>query len=84
MKGIIHIKNGNRYTENGWIRVNVHGTSEEIGYAHGVLLADELKKVVRNLDFVCMNSYGYSSNDLANIFYDIFEPRVEGRLSRFN
>ena len=76
MKGIIHIKNGNRYTENGWIRVNVHGSSEEIGYAHGVLLADELKKVVRNLDFVCMNSYGYSSDDLANIFYDIFEPRV--------
>ena len=48
-----------------------------MGGAQGLLLSDQLEKVVQNLDFVCMNSYGYSSTDLANIFYDIFEPRVK-------
>ena len=79
MKGIIHIKNGKIFK---WVDTSkCHGTSEEIGYAHGVLLADELKKVVE-INFYVRN-YGYSSNDLANIFYDIFEPRVKAGY-RFN
>ena len=77
MKGIIHIKNGNKYEENGWTRVNVKGSPSEIGFAHGVLLADNIKRVMKNVDFVCKNDYGYTSKDLADIFYDVFEPRIK-------
>ena len=42
MKDIVRIKNGYKYTENGWTRINVKGTPYEIGYAHGYLMSKEL------------------------------------------
>ena len=77
MKGIVHIKNGTRYTENGWIRVNVKGSPTEIGRAHGELLAKEIDDCLRNAAFVSMNSYGYKFDRLAAVFFDVFSPRVK-------
>ena len=58
-------------------KVNVKGSPSEIGFAHGVLLANNIKRVMKNVDFVCKNDYGYTSKDLADIFYDVFEPRIK-------
>jgi hypothetical protein len=77
MKKITHIPNGSRYEENGWIRASVRGTPHQIGLAHGELLAKEIAAALVNMDFVAMDSYGYKATDLANVFYDIFTPRIQ-------
>tara|TARA_B100000902_G_C27321085_1_gene924521 strand:+ start:5130 stop:6581 length:1452 start_codon:yes stop_codon:yes gene_type:complete len=77
MKGIVHIKNGTKYTENGWIRVNVKGSPSEMGFAHGQLLSKEIAECLRNAAFVCMNSYGYKFDKLAAVFFDVFSPRIK-------
>ena len=43
MQNYKQIKNGVKFTENGWIRINTKGSPYEIGYTHGYLLTDELK-----------------------------------------
>lgn len=77
MKGSIHIKNGNRFSENGWIRINVKGTPYEIGFAHGYLLANELREIMNMLSFLTPNSYGVTLEILSNVIYDIHSPVVK-------
>ena len=79
MKNIIHIRNGTRFIENGWIRINVKGTPREIGFAHGYLVAEELKEIVNMLIFSVPNSYGVSLELLSNVIYDIHSPVVKER-----
>lgn len=73
----LHIKNGNRFTENGWLRVNVKGTPYEIGFAHGYLLSSELREIMTMLSFLTPNSYGITLEILSNVIYDIHSPIVK-------
>jgi hypothetical protein len=52
------IKNGLSYEKNGWLYVSVKGNPKERGYAYGYLIADEMKKVNKMLEFVIYNDYG--------------------------
>ena len=53
-----HIKNGLSYEKNGWLYISVRGDPKERGYAYGYLVADEMKKVLKMLDFIIYNDYG--------------------------
>jgi hypothetical protein len=53
-----HIKNGLSYEKNGWLYISVKGEPKERGYAYGYLVADEMKKVLKMLDFIIYNDYG--------------------------
>jgi hypothetical protein len=79
MQNYKQIKNGVKFTENGWIRINTKGSPYEIGYTHGYLLTDELKEVVRMLKFVTPNECGYSFELLRDIIYDLLSPIVQKR-----
>lgn len=79
MQNYKHISNGQRYTENGWIRLNIKGTPYEIGYSHGYLLAEELKEVMRILKFITPNECGYSLKILRSVFFDLLSPLVKER-----
>ena len=70
------IRNGSRYTENGWDRINVKGTPYEIGFAHGFLVSKELEEIIRTLSFTVPNTYGYSLDILSNVIYDIQSETV--------
>ena len=37
---------------NGWIRVEIYGNAEERGFAHGYLLAQEIKSLRDDFDFI--------------------------------
>ena len=52
------IKNGLSYEKNGWLYVSVKGDPKERGYAYGYLIADEMKKVKKMIEFVVFNDYG--------------------------
>lgn len=73
------VKNGSRYEENGWIRINVKGTPREIGYAHGVLLSNEITSVVRTLDYVVLEETGIPMKAMANILFRLYGDRVRTR-----
>lgn len=79
MQNYKQITNGQRFTENGWIRVNVNGSPYEIGYSHGYLLAEQLKEVIRILKFLTLNECGYSLNILRSVFFDLLSPVVKER-----
>lgn len=81
MQNYKHITKGQRFTENGWVRVNVKGTPYEIGYSHGYLLAKEIKEVIRILKFTIPNECGYSLNILRSVFFDLLSPLVKERYS---
>jgi hypothetical protein len=54
------IKNGICYDQDGWIYISVKGSPKERGYAHGKCVADEMKKILEMLKFVCYEDYGRS------------------------
>ena len=71
------IKNGSRYTENGWIRMTIKGNPYDMGYANGYLLAAELKEIFRILDFVSMNDFGLPRSFFTDVFPTLFRHQVQ-------
>ena len=53
------LKNGISYDLNGWKYISVRGSPRERGYAHGIFVAEQFKKVQEMLIFVCDFDYGY-------------------------
>lgn len=51
-------KNGICYEMNGWLYVSIKGTPKERGYAYGYLIADEMKKVKKILEFSIYHDFG--------------------------
>jgi len=73
----MRIKNGIRYEKNGWIYVSIKGNARERGYAHGCLLAKEIKDVFKMLDFNFMNSFGYSREFFSDVIGELFGPQIK-------
>ena len=73
------IRNGSRFNENGWVRINVRGAPRDIGFAHGYLVAEELREIVTMLKFYTQNVYGATLEMLSNVIYDIHSEVVKVR-----
>jgi hypothetical protein len=70
------IKNGLRYEKNGWIYLSVKGNPSALGYAHGYLVAKEIKEIFRMLDFSIYNDYGYKREMFSEIVGGIWGPMI--------
>lgn len=75
----IIIKNGSRYDENGWIRIDVSGTSKEMGYAHGSLLSKEIDAVMKSLEYIVLEDTGIPLKIMADILIQLYGTRIEER-----
>lgn len=73
------VRNGARYEENGWIRINVSGSPIEMGYAHGTLLSKEIDSVIRTLEYVVLEDTGIPMKVLSDIILQLYGTRVEER-----
>jgi hypothetical protein len=71
------IKNGIRYEKNGWIYISIKGNPSALGYAHGYLVAKEIKEIFRMLDFIIYNDYGYKREMFSDIVGGIWGPVIE-------
>lgn len=69
--------NGKRYEKNGWICIDVHGSSYELGYSIGYLLSDEIKKVFKTLEFIFMNTYGLSRVFFRETISELFRKQIK-------
>ena len=72
------VKNGIRYDKNGWIYLSIKGQPKERGYAHGYLVAKELKEIFRWLDFSFYEGYGYKREMFTEITNELFGPQIKG------
>ena len=71
------VKNGIRYEKNGWTYLSLKGSPSEIGYAHGYLIAKELKEIFKMLDFVLYEDYGYQRELFSDIVGGLWGPIIE-------
>ena len=77
------VKNGIRYEKNGWIYLSIKGGAKERGYAHGYLVAEELKKIIRWLDYSFYNDYGYKREVFSEITSELFSPQIKANYPEF-
>ena len=71
------IKNGSRYTENGWIKITVKGNAYDRGYANGYLVANELKEVFGVLDFLMMHRHGLSREFFSEVISELYKNQIK-------
>ena len=71
------VKNGIRYEKNGWTYLSIKGNPSDIGYAHGFLVAKEIKEIFKMLDFTLYEDYGYKRELFSYIVGGIWGPIIE-------
>jgi hypothetical protein len=71
------VKNGIRYEKNGWTYLSIKGNPSAIGYAHGYLVAKEIKEIFKMLDFTLYEDYGYKRELFSDIVGGIWGPIIE-------
>jgi len=71
------LKHGSREEKNGWTVLSIKGTASERGYAHGYLMAPELKEICKMLDFNFLNTYGYTREFLCEVVSELFGPQIQ-------
>jgi len=52
------VKNGLKYLKNGWTYISIKGKPFERGLAYGQLIKEDMKKVMKTIEFIVYNDYG--------------------------
>ena len=71
------IKNGSREEKHGWTFLSLKGNAKERGYAHGYLMASEIKDIFKMLEFFLPNSYGHSCQFFTDVVSELFAPQIQ-------
>ncbi|GHU56842.1 hypothetical protein AGMMS49975_20970 [Clostridia bacterium] len=70
--------------KNGWYVLNLKGGSKEIGYDHGVILAEEIRDYIEETKryvLVCMGiDYEYAKNDIISLIQDKISDEISDEL----
>lgn len=71
------MKKGTSYEMNGWKYISIHGSPKERGYAHGYLVASELKDIQKMMRFIVMEDTGYSWEHYIQICKEHITPTIK-------
>ncbi len=74
-KGVM--RGASREDRAGWVLIHLEGTSREIGYQHGRLLAAEIDEVVKTLSFFLEKETGRGWSFYREAAKKIFWPKIE-------
>lgn len=77
------IKNGYREEKYGWTILSLKGSAKERGYAHGYLMAPEIKDIFKMLDFFILNSYGHTCQFFTEVVSVLFSPQIQSNYPEF-
>ena len=77
------IKNGSREEKNGWTFLSLKGSAKERGYAHGYLMAPEIKDIFKMLDFFLLNSYGHTCDFFTEVMSELFAGQIQMNYPEF-
>jgi hypothetical protein len=70
------VKNGVRYEKNGWIYLSVKGTAAERGYAHGYMVAKELREIIQMLEYSTYESTGHQYSMFREIIFELYGAKI--------
>jgi hypothetical protein len=73
---MLNVNHGSRSEKNGWTVLSIKGSASERGYAHGYLMAAEIKEIFKMLDFNFLHSYGYTREFFCEVVSELFRPQI--------
>ena len=74
-----NLNGSTRSDVNGVIKLKLFGTAYEIGYAHGVLLKNEIIEMIKMYEFYMQHQYGRPLTFFIKLACDFFLPAVKKR-----
>ena len=77
------IKNGFKYKKNGWNYISIKGTPSERGYAHGLLLQDEIKECLHTMKWKIYESHGIELPFFTEVSNFLFKAPIEAHFPEF-
>jgi hypothetical protein len=77
------VKNGISYEMNGWIYVAINGKAKERGYAYGKLVADEMKDVIKTINFTTYFDLGVKWDFFIRAGVKYFKPKIMEKFPEF-
>ncbi|MBU7048090.1 MAG: hypothetical protein HXS54_16775 [Theionarchaea archaeon] len=69
---------GYRFDKNGWIYLHIEGDAFERGFQHGLLIASELRQILRNLKYLTYFNTGKKWEFFVDAAESLFSEYLEG------
>jgi hypothetical protein len=83
MSNIIKVKNGIRYDMNGWIYISIQGGPFERGYAYGKLIVNDMKKIMKTINFLVYDEYGVEWKFFIDSCEKYYTPKIKELFPEF-
>lgn len=77
------VKNGIRYDMNGWVYVSIKGTPWDRGYAYGLLIAKDMKRIMETIRFIVYNDYGVEWQFFVDACTKYYTPKIKENFQEF-
>jgi hypothetical protein len=77
------VKNGFKYTKNGWNYIHITGNANDRGYAHGQLLKTEIEECLKVMRWNLYDSHGFDINFFKEASNFIFKKPIEENFPEF-
>ena len=71
---------GYRFDQNGWTYLHVEGEASERGFQHGYLLAQELKEILRSVQFLTYRDTGMTWEYFVRSAEEMFVPHLDAEV----
>ena len=83
MSKIQKVKNGLKYEKNGWVYVSIKGEPFERGLAYGQLIKEDMKNVVKTIDYLIYNDYGVKWQFFVDACKKYYCKKIEEQFPEF-
>jgi hypothetical protein len=83
MANTMKVKNGIRYDMNGWVYVSIKGTPWDRGYAYGLLIAKDMKRIMETIRFIVYNDYGVEWQFFVDACTKYYTPKIKENFQEF-
>lgn len=74
---IMKTNNGYRFDKNGWHYVSINGNASERGFAHGKLMANEIRELLRTTAYIMYEDNGRPYDFYLRVSNDFFKPIIK-------
>ena len=74
---IKHVSGGTRMEISGWTCISIRGKPYQRGVAHGSLIAADLRKVKKTIEFIVLNDYGVELDFFIRAGRKYIRPTIE-------
>jgi hypothetical protein len=77
------VKNGFSHEMNGWLYVSIKGTAKERGYAYGFLVAEEMKEILKMVNYTTYEDNGKTWDFFVDLSTKMLKPTIQEHFPEF-